>query len=285
MFIKTSDSKSIKLFLKKLYFPAANSHKGQNGRVLIIGGSSLFHAASIWAAEIASHFVDIVHYSSTKENEEIYLSLKKKFYNGIIVPQKELMHYVAEDDAILVGPGMMREGEEGSYTYNLTKSLIYKFPEKKFVFDAGSLQIMEKEWLLQLKQPAIITSHQIEFATCFNISINQYKQEEKEEIVKKTAKKYNCVILLKAIVDIISDGEDIFVVEGGNPGLTKGGTGDMLAGLAVSFYAKNDPLISAVSSSILLKKTADEIFKDKGYWYNIDDIINVLPTVLKKDII
>ena len=86
-----------------------NSHKGQNGRVLIIGGSSLFHSSSIWAAEIASYFVDIVHYSSTKENNEIFLSLKKKFRNGIVVEQKDLDEYVKEDDAILVGPGMLRK--------------------------------------------------------------------------------------------------------------------------------------------------------------------------------
>ena len=109
MLIKTFDIKTIKPLMQKLFIPKSNSHKGQNGKVLIIGGSSLFHSASIWAAEIASHFVDIVHYSSTKENNEIFLSLKKKFHNGIIVSQKELEHYVKEDDAILLGPGMLRK--------------------------------------------------------------------------------------------------------------------------------------------------------------------------------
>src|SRR3989337_1113762 len=112
MLIKTSDNRLVKSFLSKLPLPQANSHKGQNGRVLIIGGSSLFHSASLWAAEVASHFCDMVHYSSTKENQEIFLSLKKKFQNGIIVPQEKLMEYVKEDNVILVGSGMVREGEE-----------------------------------------------------------------------------------------------------------------------------------------------------------------------------
>ncbi len=280
MLIKTSDKEAIKPFIEKLHVPQSNSHKGQNGRTLIIGGSSLFHAASIWAAEIASRFVDIVHYSSTRENEEVFLALKKKFQNGIIVPQKEIDFYVKEDDAILIGPGMMRDGEEGKYTHNLTRSLIEKFPEKKFVFDAGSLQTMEALWLLQLKEKPIITPHQLEFEKLFRVPIRQKTMDEKINIVSETAKKYKTVILLKAVADIVSDGERTYVIEGGNAGLTKGGTGDALAGLAVAFFTKNDALESAVLASILLKSTADRLSKEKGYWYNVSDIIDKVANVL-----
>jgi NAD(P)H-hydrate epimerase len=76
-----------------------------NGKVLIIGGSTLFHSASLWAAEIASYFVDMVHYSSTVENNEIFLKLKTIFRSGIIVHRKDLLHYVQEDDAILFRAG------------------------------------------------------------------------------------------------------------------------------------------------------------------------------------
>ena len=106
--INSSDSQQIKALFKKLYVPPMNSHKGQNGKLLVIGGSSLFHSASIWAAEIASFFVDMVHYSSTIENNQIMLDLKKKFQNGIVVPRSQLDLYVKEDDAILIGPGMVR---------------------------------------------------------------------------------------------------------------------------------------------------------------------------------
>ncbi|PIQ72897.1 NAD(P)H-hydrate dehydratase [Candidatus Roizmanbacteria bacterium CG_4_10_14_0_2_um_filter_36_35] len=280
MVIKISDINSIKSLFKKFTLPQPNSHKGQNGKVLIIGGSSLFHAASLWAAEVCSHFIDMVHYSSTKENEEIFLNLKKKFRNGIIVPQKELEHYVKEDDAVLMGPGMMRDGEEGKYTYELTKKLMEEFPDKRFVFDAGALQMMEKDWLLKLKTPAIITPHQKEFERLFDVSIHRSTIDEKQITVKKMAKEYKTVILLKAIVDIISDGKSTYIVEGGNAGLTKGGTGDVLAGLATSFYTKSNVFDSAVFASVLLKLTADELFKSSGYWYNVDDIINKLPNVL-----
>jgi NAD(P)H-hydrate repair Nnr-like enzyme with NAD(P)H-hydrate dehydratase domain len=306
--IKTNDVKTVRDFFKKFNLPKENSHKGQNGKVLIIGGSSLFHAASLWAAEVASHFVDIVHYCSTKENQKIFLNLKTKFRNGIIVSKKDLIDYVKEDDAILVGPGMIRKEksniknqiskihfkhqkdlidikDEGLYTYFLPKFLIENFSQKKFVFDAGALQMMDKEWLLKLKTQAILTPHQKEFERLFGEKIFDLDFEKKVEIVKKYAKKYKVIILLKAIKDIVSDGEKTYVVEGGNQGLTKGGSGDILAGLVVSFYTKNKALESAVFASILLKKTADVLFLEKGYWYNINNLIEAVPLVLKKIII
>lgn len=285
MNIKTSDSKLVKSFLSKLSLPQTNSHKGQNGRVLIIGGSSLFHSASLWAAEIASYFCDMVHYSSTVENEKIFLSLKKKFRNGIIVPQEKIIEYAKEDDVILIGPGMMREGEEAKYTFDLTKLLIKNFPDKQFVFDAGSLQMMKSEWLLNLKKPAVITPHQKEFEKLFNLPILNLTIEEKTKIVEETAGKYQTIILLKAVIDIISDGKQTYVIEGGNAGLTKGGTGDILAGLTTALSAANLSLMAAVSASILLKKTGEKLYQSKGYWYNISNIIEMIPEVLNELII
>lgn len=301
MIIKTSETKTIKKILNKIYISPPNSHKGQNGKILVIGGSSLFHAASIWAAEIASYFVDIVHYSSTKENDEIMLSLKKKFLNGIVIPQKELEYYVKEDDAILIGPGMIRmeKGiinnhllitnfdklfnikDEGEYTYCLTKYLIDNYPEKRYVFDAGSLQVMDANWLLKLKTTPIITPHQIEFEKLFKIQISNKSIKEKKLMVQQTAKEYHCVILLKAVIDIVSDGEQTICVKGGNQGLTKGGTGDILAGMSAAFYSKSKCFESAVFASYILKRTSDELFKKTKYWYNINNIIEHIPIAMK----
>jgi len=221
------------------------------------------------------------------------------------VEQKDLDEYVKEDDAILVGPGMLRKKisniknqiskfhivskkelnnikDEGEYTYKLTKYLIETFPNKRFVFDAGALQMMDANWLLKFKIKPILTPHQKEFKQIFKKDIIDLSIEEKIKVVENCAKKYNCVILLKAIVDIISDGEQTYVVEGGNAGLTKGGTGDLLAGLVTSFYAKNNSLISAILASYLLKKTADILYEEKNTWYNIDDLKSRIPFVLRE---
>jgi NAD(P)H-hydrate epimerase len=298
MELKTADSQSIKSFLQNLHISPPDSHKGMNGRILIIGGSTLFHAASLWAAEVASQFVDMLHYSSTTENSEIFVKLKSQFRNGIIVQRKDLPSYVEEDDAILIGPGMVRDDrptqdpvinsfedilkiqDEVEYTRSITYYLLHTYPDKRFVIDAGALQMMNPEWLLTLKQPPIITPHQGEFERLFEENVTELSLDQKKEKVKQYAKKYKCVILLKAITDIISDGNEVYTVDGGNAGLTKGGSGDILAGLTVSLFSKNESVQSAILASFIVKSAADKLSEHQGNWYNMAALLSSIPVVL-----
>lgn len=274
--IKTGESYAINSFVAKLWIPDTDSHKGQNGKLLVIGGSDLFHAASLWSAEVASHFVDMVHYGSTEENNELFLALKKIFRNGIVVPRDKIDTYIDEDDVVLLGPGL----ERTDGTREITKEVLQRHPTKKFVIDAGSLQMMDPEWLKNLGVRAVITPHQKEFEHLFNQSIEQLSVEEKAAIVRKMANEYRCIIVMKAVVDIISDGEVIYVVEGGNAGLTKGGTGDILAGLIASLYSKNDSMTSCIIGSFVLKSSSEKLSTIKGTWYNNDDLIDQIPKTL-----
>ncbi|MCX6732824.1 MAG: NAD(P)H-hydrate dehydratase [Candidatus Roizmanbacteria bacterium] len=299
MNILTSDTASIGPYIRHITMPGSISHKGQNGKILVIGGSSLFHGAVLWAAEAASHIVDMVHVASTSENNEIIQKIKVMWQTGIVIPQHAILDYAQEDDVILIGNGMMRTDKshtapfdthkdwsdilnvqnEGEFTKDLVYYLITRFPDKQFVLDAGALQMMEPEWLLLLQKKAIITPHQKEFQTLFSVDLSGLNSQEKEEIVKKTAQEYSCIILLKTIDDIVSDGSKTVCIQGGNAGLTKGGTGDILAGLVAGICATSDPFTSAIIASLLLKKTAEELFTIKGYWYTAKDIVAQFPVV------
>lgn len=306
MEIKTSDNASMAPFIKKLNIPEKNSHKGQNGKILVIGGSSLFHASAIWAAEVASHFVDIVHFASTEENNQIFFETKKKFHNGILVARKTIPDYITEDDSVLIGPGMIRSDsspasaevtagkpkfiellelkDEAQLTFALTIHLIEHYPNKRFVLDAGALQMMNPQWLKTLKVPALITPHQLEFERLFKKDIKNLPDSKKITLVKQTAAEFKTVILLKAVDDIVSDGHEVHIIKGGNQGLTKGGTGDILAGLCTALYAKNQAIDSAVIASCLLKKSADNLSTSMGYWYNNDNLINEIPKTLQSEL-
>lgn len=63
---------------KKLYQPPADSHKGQNGKLLVIGGSKLFHSSVFWSADVASRIVDLVHFSSPANENNILVRKKLK---------------------------------------------------------------------------------------------------------------------------------------------------------------------------------------------------------------
>ena len=155
--------------LKKLYIPPQNSHKGQNGKLMIIGGSKLFHAASLWSLKVASRIVDMVFYSSVPENNEIVLSVKKEFRDGIVITRNKIDNYIEEADCVLIGPGLPRaEGQEegDDDTKELTEKLLKKYGNKRWVIDGGSLQVINPSII---PQNAILTPHRKEFETLFNI--------------------------------------------------------------------------------------------------------------------
>src|SRR3972149_12015677 len=125
--------------LKKLYLPSKDSHKGQNGKLTIVGGSHLFHGASLWSLKVASRIVDMVFYASIPENNKLTQKLKSEIYDFIAVPREKVEEYIAESDTILIGPGLPREegrmGREES-SKEITERLVRKFPQKKWVIDA-----------------------------------------------------------------------------------------------------------------------------------------------------
>lgn len=293
---------------KNLYLPPKDSHKGQNGRLLIIGGSHLFHSASLWSLKVASRIVDLVHYSSVEENNKIVQKLKEEFRDGIVVPRVNIEDYIQEDDCILIGPGMVRTEnvtmkqlnnetmdlnkieeikDGGIQTYYLTKYLLQKYPEKKWVIDAGALQMMEASWI---PKGAILTPHKQEFERLISEMTNDKLQisneiqspNDQKEILKNVSKQYHCTILLKGEIDNVASEDKFEEIKGGNAGMTKGGTGDVLAGLVAALYCKNDPFIAAISGSYINKKAGDDLFKEKGYWFNASDLANQIPQTMKK---
>jgi len=92
--------------VKSLYKPPKDSHKGQNGKLLIIGGSERFHGAPLFAAKMASRIVDLVYFSSIPENNELIKKMKSKLCDFIAVPQDEVLKIVNEVDAVLIGSGL-----------------------------------------------------------------------------------------------------------------------------------------------------------------------------------
>lgn len=95
--------------------------------------------------------------------------------------------------------------------------------------------------------------------------------------IQDLAFKYKCTIVLKGPDTIVCSPGRCTIVKGGNAGLTKGGTGDVLAGLTVALYAKNDPHLAAAAASFLVKSSADELYEKVATNFNADDLANNIP--------
>ncbi len=261
--------------LKDLYVPKVGSHKGENGKLMIIAGSVLFHAASLWPLTVASRIVDMVYFSSVTMNNEIVQKDKEEFRNGIVVPRTKIEDYIEEADCILIGPGLPRENgvEEGDDdTKDLTQKLLSKYPQKKWVVDGGSLQTVSPD---NLPKTAVITPHKKEFEKLFGLNATF-------DNAVKTAQKYNITVLLKGEEDIVTNGTQYLRVLGGNQGMTKGGTGDVLAGLTASLYTKNEAFVSAACASYINKKSAEKLFKKMGLYFNASDLADEIPITMRE---
>ncbi len=274
--------------LRKLFKPNDNSSGEENGQITIIGGSSLFHGAPILSLKVASRIVDMVFFSSPEISVgRVSEQIKSKLMSFIWVPWDEIDAYIEKSDAVLIGPGMMRFAREsriknqepkgkkldgeGSKTREITQRLLKKFPNKKWVIDAGSLQVMEAGWI---PENAVITPNSKEFEILFKVKWQDSKT------VKEMAEKYNCVIVAKGPETVVADATRSVIIKGGNPGLTKGGSGDVLAGLTAALLAKNDPFLAAASASYVAKASADDLYSKVGTNYNMDDLADLLPIIL-----
>lgn len=269
--------------LKKLWRPREDSSGEDNGQVTIIGGSSLFHGAPMLAVKAASRLVDMVFFGSPERDLE-----KVARVNSFIwIPWEDVDEYVKKSEAVLIGPGLMRFRSEGATdeeklacdeecrkTKEITQGLLQKFPDKKWVIDGGSLQTMEAEWI---PKNAILTPNKSELEILAGTSPLSFPSPNlgegpEERYIGKFAKKYNCVIVYKGPVAYVTDGETSYEIGGGNAGLTKGGTGDTLAGIITGLFAKNDGLLAAAAGTYILKKTAEILYEKVGYNFNADDV-------------
>lgn len=261
----SKDQLAIKTALQALNKPTTNSHKGQNGKLLIIGGSDLFHAAGKWSLDVASKIVDMVFYASSPSNNKLIKEAKENFWNGIVIERKQIKNYIDEADSILIGPGMDRS----FYTKYLINNLLKKYPSKKWVIDAGALQMLDPKLL---NNNHIVTPHHQE------MSLLQKKDLRFDENNYQGP----CYCVLKGVVDKVfsPNNPEPIGVEGGNAGMTKGGTGDVLAGLLAALYCQNDALTSCLVASHINKQAGDELYKKQGVYFNSSDLVEIIPEVL-----
>jgi NAD(P)H-hydrate epimerase len=286
--------------LKKLYYPANDSSGEDNGQVTIIGGSTLFHGAPLLALKTASRIVDMVFFTSPEKSlGEVTVKLKSELSSFIWVPWEDVEAYIEKSDAVLIGPGLMRFASEsqitnydsvGNKTKEITEKLLKEFPNKKWVIDAGSLQTMEKGWI---PDDAILTPNAKELSLLFGVntfdklgidakqSSSIKTTTQKSKLIQEKAREYNCVIVAKGPETLVCSPKECVSVKGGNPGLTKGGSGDVLAGLTVALLAKNDPFLAACAASFIEKASSDELYKKVGTNYNMDDLADRIPEAFR----
>jgi len=259
--------------LKRLNRPSPDSHKGQNGRVLIIAGSHKYHGALLLCVQAVSRIVDMVYVYTSENNWPLIEQLKSETATFIAVHSGELERTVNLVDCIIIGPGLETTDEFGEEVAegnrNFVHELLVKHSDKKFVVDATALWHVDANCL---HKNCIVTPHSREFEAVFKMSPSA-------ENTQKAAQSFGGVVVLKGAVDAISDGTQLYENHSGNVGLTKGGTGDVLAGVIGGLASTNDNLIASLAGTYLVGLAGDRLFEKSGTFYNAEDVVKELGEV------
>jgi NAD(P)H-hydrate epimerase len=282
--------------IKKLMERKKTSRKGQNGHALVIGGSEEYVGAlalaGLGALRASCDIVTIAAQDKVAWTVNRYapdlITHKLRSSPFTVKGAKEMVKYVDRFDSVLVGPGITRKADKFCQFF-IKKSIKLK------VVDADALKSLSfKDF-----QNTIVTPDEIELELMLINSnkdfllpkLKQSNAKEKAEILQGNLRYFlqnNNVLLLKGPTDIIISKNKIAYNRTGNQGMTKAGTGDVLAGLVVGFLAKTQDLFkSAVAGSFINGYVGDILLKKKkGYSFIASDIIGDLEkinSIVKKE--
>ena len=181
-----------------------------------------------------------------------------------------LEELVKAHDVTVMGMGLGREKR----TLEAVKQIIPLC--NKLVLDADALHELELPTATDCD--IIITPHAGEFQKLAG-SIPEAPYDKIDFVTKYSLRK-NVTTLLKGSADIISDGEQYRLNETGNPGMTVGGTGDVLAGIVGALFALYDAIDSASNGAFINGVAGDLVFVEKGYGLVATDIIEKIPEAI-----
>ncbi|PIW33452.1 MAG: NAD(P)H-hydrate dehydratase [Nitrosopumilales archaeon CG15_BIG_FIL_POST_REV_8_21_14_020_37_12] len=278
--------KSLQLSHVKKFIPSrkAKSRKGENGIVLVVGGSYIYHGAPILSSIAALRCgTDLVYTAVPKINVTATRSISPNLIVLPLVDQKltrgavnKLLGVLPKNlDSATIGMGLAVQDKNA--LINLIKSLLDR--DVRLSLDAGAL-IPEVLPFLPDKN-VVVTPHAGEFRRLFGIAPSDSKPE-RISTVERCAKENGLTVLLKGATDIISDGKTTFLNEKKTPAMTVGGTGDVLSGLVAGMLSKNrDALESAAAATYINGLAGKSAQKKLGLHMTSMDLLEELPFVMK----
>ena len=226
---------------------ADNSHKGDYGKILIIGGSKGLTGAVILACEACMRMGAGLVTAAVPESlngifevrltEAMTLPLNDK--NGqldkMCIPQ--ILDGLNDYDVCLFGPGIGR-----SEDVVLILEAVLKESQIPVIIDADGLWAFSRktQMLDECKAGVVLTPHEMEMSRIINCSVD-YLAENRQFLSHKYATDNGVTLVLKGHHTIVtSPGGEQYININGNSGMATGGSGDVLAGIIAAIMARSE---------------------------------------------
>jgi len=261
------------------------AHKGDFGRLLVIGGSEVFSGAPVLVAFAAYRTgVDLVHIAAPVKTAHAISSMSPdlitlKLEGDHLAPRNvaSIEPYLEKATAVAMGPGLGLHKETRDFVRQIVKQAEAK--QIPLLLDADGLKSFA-EFKHEVKSPMIFTPHPGEYKILTGRT-PPTELKEKAEDVQKTAQELGAVILLKGHTDVIADEKRVKLNFTGNPGMTVGGTGDVLSGIVAAFLARGvDPFEAAVAGAFINGAAGDFAASEKGFHMVATDLLDWIPQVI-----
>ncbi len=259
------------------------SHKGDSGKVLVVGGGPYIGAplfSGLSALRAGSDIVTVAVPSSAFASVSSYsphLIVKKLPSNSEYLCSDDitfLKELVKTHDSVVIGPGLGNNPETLDAVFSILSFC------NRAVIDADAIYPKLSELDFTDKQ-FVFTPHKGEFKRLFpefsvpEISDLNFNVSDLFSDLKNASKKYgNSTFILKGPTDIIFNSNNIVLNDSGNSEMTVGGTGDVLAGIVGSFLAKNSSFDSASSGAFLAGISGDIALESAGPGLTAYDIVS-----------
>ncbi len=259
-----------------------DSHKGENGRVLIIGGSKHYFGAPVFSAEAAFlSGVDLVYWLIPSEIKHVLVgheNLIPLIYEGSHLNENAIevvTPLLDKVDVILIGPGLGLTNEVYNTLVDLL-SVIKK--DTKLVIDADGLKHLKDDHDLLHDFQVILTPHHGEFKLFFGENPSNLSLDSIMELVRR----YNMTLILKGHKSLITDGRKFKYNTVGDPRMTMGGTGDVLAGIVSAAFTKMNAFNAATAAIFLNGVSALMAKQDLGPTYSTVHLLERVPLAIRE---
>jgi len=268
------------------YYPRPDpaSHKGDNGRVLVIGGGPFTGAPALAGMAAMYTGADLAHVAVPAPVATPVACYSPNIIVhplscDVLVSQDgiKIKELVKKCDAVVIGPGLGDDKRTEMAAGEIIKSI-----QVPLVIDADALSAVKKDPKIIKGKKVVLTPHKGEFERLSGIRLSQDLNSRSDKVAR-IAKKLGATLLVKGAVDTISDGERTALNRTGNEAMTVGGTGDVLTGVIACLLAKGmDPYHSACLAAFVNGAAGDIAFQEKGYGLLATDVASCIPYVLRR---
>jgi ADP-dependent NAD(P)H-hydrate dehydratase / NAD(P)H-hydrate epimerase len=226
-----------------------DSHKGDFGHVLIVGGDEGYLGAARMAAEAAARVgAGLVSIATRSSHAGLLSTVRPEIMSHGVETLDELMPLIKRASVIAIGPGL---GQSDWAKLLLARVLESALP---LVIDADALNLLAEEQ--QQSDNWVITPHPGEAARLLNTETVKI-QSDRFESAKALHDKYQGPVVLKGSGSIVADTEgELFVCDAGNPGMSSGGMGDVLTGVIAGLIAQGIEINQATKLGVCLHASA-----------------------------